>query len=310
MEYLHALSGVFSLLLVCLVGVVLDRAGWVGPEVRRLVPKFVTCIALPPYLFCAIVTTFGHEDVRDFLLGSLVPIASILLTFATALALAKVFHVKQQRFGLFCASFSCSSAVFVGIPMCGALLGPKSIPYALLYYFANAAFFWTIGSYLIAADANRQSPFSARRAIRVILSPPFLGFTAGLGAALLNVNMPSWFMNAASTIGQLTTPLALLYIGFSLSIVPKGRALFSKDLMLACAGRLLVCPLVTLLVVLAFSIDEFVGKVFVLQAALPAVMQASILSAHYKTDPAFGTLVITTTTIGCVLTLPLVMALF
>ena len=39
-------------------------------------------------------------------------------------------------------------------------------------------------------------------------------------------------------------------------------------------------------------------------------MQASILSAHYKTDPAFGTLVITTTTIGCVLTLPLVMALF
>lgn len=307
MEYLHALSGVFSLLLVSLVGVVLDRAGWVGSETRRLLPKFVTCIALPPYLFCAIVTTFGHEDVRTFLLGAVVPIVSILLTFATALVCGKLFHVKQERFGLFCASFSCSSAVFVGIPLCGALLGPKSIPYALLYYFANAAFFWTVGSYLIAADANRQNSFSGKRAIRAVLSPPFLGFMAGLGAALLNLDIPQWFMNAASTIGQLTTPLALLYIGFSLSLVPKIKGL--KDLVLASAGRLLICPLVTLLVVLAFGTDTFVGKVFVLQAALPTVMQASILSAHYQTDPAFGTLVITTTTIGCVLTLPLVMAL-
>lgn len=308
MDYLHALSGVFSLLLVCLVGVVLDRAGWIGHEVRRLLPRFVTCIALPPYLFCAIVTTFSHEDVGTFLKGALVPIVSILLCFALALACGKLFHVKQQRFGLFCASFSCSSAVFVGIPLCGALLGPKSIPYALLYYFANAAFFWTLGSWLIASDANRQKSFSSRRALRAVFSPPFLGFIAGLAAALLSLDLPDWIMHSASTIGQLTTPLALLHIGFGLSVMPKG-SLFSRDLLLASAGRLLLCPLLTLVVVLAFGTDRFVGQVFVLQAALPTVMQASILSAHYQTDPDFGTLIITVTTIGCVLTLPLVMAM-
>ncbi len=308
MDYLHALSGVFSLLLVCLLGVVLHRTGWVGPEVRRLLPRFVTCIALPPYLFCSIVTTFSHEDVRAFLTGALVPVVSILLCFAAALVCGKVFHVKQQRFGLFCASFSCSSAVFVGIPLCGALLGPRSIPYALLYYFANAAFFWTIGSWLIAADAKRQNPFSCRQAIQAVLSPPFLGFTAGLAAALLSIELPEWVMHSASIIGQLTTPLALLHIGFGLSVVPRG-SIFSRDLLLAASGRLILCPLLTLAVVLAFGIDRFVGQVFVLQAALPTVMQASILSAHYQTDPDFGTLIITLTTVGCVLTLPLIMAL-
>ena len=308
MAYLHALGGVLSLLIVCLVGFFLARSGLVGKETRRLLPRFVTCVALPPYLFHSIATTFGHGDMRHLLVGALVPVVSILLTFGAALLAARATRVEKQRFGLYCASFSCSSAVFIGIPMCDALLGPRAIPYALLYYFANAAFFWTMGSYLIASDAHRQSAFSKRRALKAFFSPPLLGFAAGLATAILNLEPPDFLMRAAAIVGQLTTPLALLYIGFGLSLVP-WRDCLSKDLLTASAGRLILCPLITLCVVKALGINPFVGTVFVLQAALPAVMQAPILSAHHRTDPKFGTLVVTATTLGCVLTLPIILTL-
>ena len=309
MDFLHALSGVFSLLVICLLGICMDRWGWIGAETRRLVPRLVTTISLPAYLFHSIATTFSHEDVGHFLSGSFIPIISILLTFGAALLTGRLCRVQAKHFGLFCASFTSSSAVFIGIPLCDALLGPKSIPYALLYYFANAAFFWTIGSYLIASDAHRQSRFSGKRALKAVFSPPLLGFLTGLATALLSLEPPAFLMNATAIIGQLTTPLALLYIGFTLSLVPSSRYL-SRDLLVAAAGRLLVCPLITALVVLCLGLDDFVSRVFILQAALPAVMQASILSAHYRTDPEFGTLIITMTTIGCVVTVPLIMSFF
>ena len=308
MAYLHALGGVLSLLIVCLVGFVLARSGLVPKETGRLLPRFVACVALPPYLFHSIATTFAREDMRHLLLGALVPIASILLTFTVALLVARGTRVARKRFGLYCASFSCSSAVFIGIPMCDALLGPRSIPYALLYYFANAAFFWTIGSYLIASDTRRQSAFSKRQATRALLSPPLLGFALGLATALLNIELPDFVLRSAAIVGQLTTPLALLYIGFGLSLVP-WRDFLSRDLLTVSTGRLVLCPLITLLVVKALGIAPYVGTVFVVQAALPAVMQAPILSAHHRTDPEFGTLVVTATTLGCILTLPIVLTL-
>ncbi len=312
MDFLQALSGVLSLLTVCAVGVVMDRAGWIGPETRRLVPRVVTCVALPPYLFHSIVTTLGHEDLRLFLTGSIIPCISILATFAVRICVATVCRVQRRHFGLFCTTFSTSSAVFVGIPLCGALLGPKSIPFALLYYFANAAFFWTAGCFCIAADAavpGRAGRFSPRRALRSLLSPPLLGFLAGLAAVLLAVKPPAFIMHTFHILGQLTTPLALLYIGCTLSLAVSRRCL-SRDLIICCAGRLLVCPAVTALVVAIFRPAPLVGQAFILQAALPAVLQAAILSAHHRTDPEFGSLIITMTTVLCAVTVPVIMTLF
>ncbi len=312
MDFLQALSGVLSLLAVCAVGVALDRLGWIGPETRRLVPRVVTCVALPPYLFHSIVTTLGHEDLRHFLSDALLPFASILATFAASVAVAMLCRVQRRHLGLFCTTFSTSSAVFVGIPLCGALLGPKAIPFALLYYFANAAFFWTVGSFCIAADADvpaRAGRLSPRRVLHSLLSPPLLGFLAGLAAVLLAVDPPAFVMNTFRIVGQLTTPLALLYIGCTLSLAVSRRCL-SRDLVICCAGRLLLCPAITALVVALFRPDPLVGQTFILQAALPAVLQAAILSAHHRTDPEFGSLVITMTTVLCAITVPLVMTIF
>lgn len=312
MEFLQALSGVLSLLLICLVGLILDRCGWIGAETRRLVPRVVTCIALPPYLFHSILTTLRHEDLRHFLTGSIIPCVSIVATFLVAIAIARLCKVDRRHFGLFCTTFSTSSAVFVGIPLCGSLLGAKAIPFALLYYFANASFFWTIGTFCIAWDARKTDipdSFSQRRAIKSLLSPPLLGFMAGLAALLLGIDPPGFIMDTCGIIGQLTTPLALLYIGSTLSLTVSLKS-FSRDLVICLVGRLLICPAITALIVALFKPDPLIGQTFILQASLPAVLQAAILSAHHRTDPEFGSLIITMSTILCVFTIPLVLMLF
>ena len=52
------------------------------------------------------------------------------------------------------------------------------------------------------------------------------------------------------------------------------------------------------------------GKVFIIQASLPVMAQAAILSAHYHTDPEFGAQAVCLSTLLSMLTSPLYMVIF
>ena len=59
MVFLHALQGIFGLLLIVSLGYMLARKGWFSPETQILLPRLVTSVALPPYLFytCLLYTS-------------------------------------------------------------------------------------------------------------------------------------------------------------------------------------------------------------------------------------------------------------
>ncbi len=310
MGFLQCLSAVCSLALVCLAGLAAVKTRLLPESFKTALPRLVTYVALPPYLFHSIVTTMDRSELAGFLAGTFVPFASIFLSFATAWVLGKMFHVKHFHSGLYLSSFSTSSAIFIGIPICEALCGTGGIPYALLYYFANATFFWTVGSYLIIRDGSTKAErITVRKFFRNLLSPPFIGFFAGLLFALFGWRLPEFCMRAMGTVGQLTTPLSLIFIGISLADMRLTRECLSRDLLLASAGRLVISPLIMACVVALCGVKGVMGTVFILQSALPAVMQAAILSANYRTDPEFGTLIVSLTTLLSVLTVPLVMSL-
>ena len=186
MVFLHALQGILSLQIIVSIAYVLARKGWFSPETQILLPRLVTTVALPSYLFYTITHSFGRDDLVHLIYGSIFPLFSILLTFAVALLVAKITRVERRHFGLFCASFTTSNTVFIGLPVNLALFGDAAAPYVLLYFFANTPFFWSIGSYIMSHD-NEALRGSATLLdnVRHIFSPPMLGFLAGLAMTLL-----------------------------------------------------------------------------------------------------------------------------
>ena len=192
-----------------------------------------------------------------------------------------------------------------------AVCVPGYIAYVLLYYFASTIFFWTVGNYAISSDGCGDGRERTRLCdnIRHIFSPPMLGFLTGLALVMFKVDLPRFLLDAAKYLGNLTTPLALLFIGVTLQTMDLRRLKLDRDLVLALVGRLVVSPLVVLLLVPLFPIPELMGKVFIMQASLPVLMQAAILSAYYRTDPEFGALMVSLSTLLSALTIPIYMTL-
>ena len=63
MVFLSALGSMASITLLCAVGYLVSRAGWVSRDTEIFIPKLVTVVAIPPFLFGQVVTPFKHDHV-------------------------------------------------------------------------------------------------------------------------------------------------------------------------------------------------------------------------------------------------------
>lgn len=311
MAFLHALGGVFGLMLLGFVGFMLAAKHWFGAETRIVLPRLITQVALPPFLMYTIMHSFHRDDLLMLAKGALLPLGSVALTFALAIVLAKLARIQRRHLGLFCASVSNSNTIFVGIPVNLALFGEGSIPYVLLYYAASTVFFWTVGLYSITCDiTEKKKDIPLRARLGQVFSPPLLGFMTGVALTLLGVELPRFLQDVARSLGNLTTPLAMIFIGISIYDMGLRSIRVGKDMVLLALGRMLLGPLVMSCLLHFFPVPALMGEVFIIQASLPVMAQAAILSAHYHTDPEFGAQAVSLTTLLSMVTIPLYMVIF
>ena len=306
MFFFNALAGILSLLLVAALGFLLARIGWFPEPCRKLLPKLVTNVSLPPFLACTIISRIRRADLIEMATGALIPLLLMVLLIILAWIVGKLIHVQKRHFGLFCTSVSNPNTIFIGIPVNLALFGPDAVPYVLLYYFASTSFFWTVGNYFISLDSG-SSTVTKKLRWQNIISPPMIGFLTGMAIIVMDITLPDFIFRSASLVGELTTPLALIFIGITLEDIGLTRVLPGRDMLFALFGRLIASPLLMLLLLCFFSLPTLMGQVFVIQSALPVVMQIAILSAYNNTDPEFGSEIIALSTILCALTIPLFM---
>ncbi|WP_378953456.1 AEC family transporter [Pelosinus sp. sgz500959] len=308
MVFLHAVEGLMSIIIMVSLGYILTGKGWFTPENSKLLPRLVTYISLPTYMVWNLLSTFNKESFVPLFSGIVVPLLAMLISFVIAFILSTILSLPSNRKGTFRSAFFCSSSLFVGVPVNLALFGESSIPYVLVYFLANAFLFWTIGNYSISLDGKTApSKLISMNTIKRVFSPPFIGFTFAVILILLEIPLPPFIMNTCKYLGNLTTPLSLLFIGIAMFGVKLNTIKFDKDVIAVLIGRFIISPIAILIVASFFPIPELMKKVFVIQAALPAMTQTTILAKVYEADTEYAAVLVSITTVFALLALPIYM---
>lgn len=313
MTFLQALGSVFSLLLLVLTAFILSARKYFPADMVKFLPSFITNVSLPPFLACTIIKSLQKDSLNDLLYGTLAPFILMFFLFILAFIVAKICQVPKKHFGLFCACVSNPNTIFIGIPVNIALFGEASLTYVLIYYFASTSFFWTVGNYFISRDESAEIRDEGQKVknsnYRKIVSSPILGFLCGLIIIVFHIPVPAFIMQGASLLGQLTTPLALIFIGITLQQINWRSFHLSRDLVLALLGRMVLSPLLMMALLQVIQLPTLMGNVFIIQSSLPVLLQVAILSAYYKTDPQFGSIMVAISTLCCAITIPIYMTL-
>ena len=307
--FLRSISGILVILGMILVGFVIGEKGWFDDKSRGLIAKLVTQIALPCYMLYTITQRFTAADLLIMLPALRFPALSMVILLGIATAVARILAVRQDRRGLFISMFFNSNTIFVGLPVNQALFGDASIPYVLIYYMCNTTLFWTLGTYLIQRDGEGEAQFDLKTSLKKVFSPPLMGFILGLVMVMLQIKLPAFLASDLQYLGNLTTPLSMIFIGLSVSHVGVKQLVLGKDQLLILLGRFLVAPLLMASIVYWLPLPSLMKQVFIIQSAMPVMTNAPVVARLYGADSDYAAVMVTETTLATMVVIPFLMLL-
>ena len=307
--FLRSISGILVILGMILVGFVIGEKGWFDDKSRGLLAKLVTQVALPCYMLYTITQRFTAADLLKMLPGLRFPALSMVILLGIATGVARIFAVRQERRGLFISMFFNSNTIFVGLPINQALFGDASIPYVLIYYMCNTTFFWTLGTYLIQRDGEGEAQFDLKTSLKKVFSPPLMGFLLGIVLVILHIQLPAFIASDLQYLGNLTTPLSMIFIGLSVSHIGVKQFVLGKDHLLILLGRFLVAPLLMATIVYWAPLPSLMKQVFIIQSAMPVMTNAPVVARLYGADSDYAAVMVTETTLATMVVIPILMLL-
>ena len=239
-EVMNALQAVLSIMLMIGLGMLLTKLKWIDERTSKFLSKLVVKVALPATVLNNMLTKFTKASLAGMAAGLISPYAAMLIGGLLGWYVAKLLKIPRRRKGTFVCMFTLSNAVFVGLPVCNALFGEDSSAYTLLYYIANTTLFWSIGNALISHDGNLRREelafgmipsylFSKDKAnarfipaknalerLKKLIPIPLLALALSLILLMCEITLPQFVMDSAKYVGNMVTPLSLLFLGYCL----------------------------------------------------------------------------------------------
>ena len=307
---LNSFSGILTMFVVVLFGVFIDKKHWVNDNSINFISILVNKVCLPPFMF---LTTFSKIDatvVNNMKDGFLLPFASMIFSMLIARMLGHVLKVSRDHLGIFTVCVGLSNTIFVGLPLCIAIFGDSALPYIMTYYFGNSFLFWTIGIQQLASCNDRNIKIFSRTTLKNIASPPLMAALLGFIALLVGVKLPVVLIKGMAYVGNMTTPLAMIFIGIAISKTDFSLFKFDREFFGALLGRFLICPLLLLGMLLYFKTEPLMAEVFLVMSAMPAMANIPIISTNYGGDYKYAAAIVVATTCLAGLVIPMYIMLF
>ncbi|MCR4432012.1 MAG: AEC family transporter [Tepidanaerobacteraceae bacterium] len=305
MVVLQSIQSVLSIMLMISIGYLLTSRGWFDENSSKLLVKLVVKVSLPMLMIHDLLNNFNKEKLVASSNGLLVPFLSMAICYLLSFVAAALANIPAGRQGVFRSMFFNSNTVFMGLPINYALFGEGSIPYVLLYYIANTVYFWTFGVYEINKDVNsRYKKLFSIETAKKILSPPLIAFLFSVAMIMLGMRLPSFIMDTFRYIGNLTTPISLMFVGITIHSIELKNLRISKDMLVLCAGRFIISPMSVILLSFLFPLPPLAKNVFAIQAAMPVMTNTAIISKAYDADSEYVALMIAATTIATIFVIP------
>lgn len=310
--FLTSITSIIPIIAIIVLGYILQVKGWFGDAFGPNLSRLIMNVALPASIFVSVMKYLTLDKLISLSGGLLYTFVAFILGYIVAYIAVVVFKVRPGRRGTMINTFVNANTIFIGLPLNVALFGDQALPYFLIYYITNTISTWTLGVYLMTSDSKSgQSKETSKFDWKKLLPAPLVGFLVALLFLILRISIPDFATNTLTYVGNIVTPLSLIYIGIVLAKAGLNTITFDKDTIVTLVGRFILAPLIMLLVLKFFAPNmttvEF--KTFMIQSATPALAVLPILANQGKGDVEFSTNVVTLSTVLFVIVIPILQTL-
>ncbi len=304
MDFSTILGQMLMLLLMMILGYLARRQNLLDEHVNASLSKVVLNVTLP----AQIITSFAMEgaELTNGEVGAAFGLSCLIYLFYMALAViyVRLMRLPRQDWGTYQYMIIFGNIGFMGFPVITAIFGAKALVYAVIMNIVFNLLVFSYGIKLITDGSETAGSFSWRKLINM----PLISSALTLVLFFLHIKLPAVVNTALFTMGDATTPMAMLILGCTIAEMPL-RELFDEwRVYIFTAVKLLAMPLLVFLLLHllpGFEANSLLGKVLVVLSSVPVATNATMLSIEYGGNNKLVAQGIFFSTIFSVLTIPL-----
>lgn len=296
---LGTLAPIFAIIAL---GALLRARRFASTELFRGMNRLVYYVATPCLLFyqTAEARIQGAAAVRVFAVLT----AAGLATGALAYALGRALRLPTQSLASFTQGSFRGNVAFVGLPVIAlAFAGaPMAAQVATLAVLAIAFLIplYNLATVILLTAILRNAPTARRGQLRHLLrdiatNPLVVSCVAGLIVALAGWPLPPVLRQVLKTLGDMTTPLALLCIGAGLTVVTARTGL--PQTTLAALLKVGAAPLAGFLIGRQIGLSPTELRVALIFLACPAASTSYVMAQLMGADETLAANIIVASTI-------------
>ena len=301
MNFFDVLGEMLVILFAIVAGFAARRLGWLGGETDQKLSTLLLNITMPAMILASVITGDELPEVSVILSVLEVGVAFYALALLFAYVVPRCLPGTPGQKGVWRYALAFPNVAFIGYPVAVALFGPQALFYAVILVMPFNLLSYSLGPLMLAG--------AGRFRWQQLLSPCIVASVAALVLALTRLRPPVLVGEMLSFVGDITVPLSLLMVGSFLADIPVGEVFRSGKLWVLAALRLLVLPVILWVILQAMGIQELVLGIAVTQMAMPVAVNGTLLSMEYGGDTTCMAQITFLTTLGSILTIPVIAAL-
>ena len=301
----------FVLFAILFTGWFLRKINFIDDKMDHSINKLVVYFAYP----CLIVHNIGGLDLTADVL------ADFGLTFVLSLV---VFYL----YGFFCKGYarlrkypknvsgiaefamSMPNNGFMGFPVALIFFGDSGLLLMLAHNAAMNFFIFTYGVKLLRdMKTEDHPPMTPKRfitaVVKLLLNPNILALFIGFAFSMLGHGVPGVLDEYLLYIGNVSTPMAMIFIGSTLTNYKFRDIIRSVVTIEGSAVKLLLLPLLTLAAVAFLPIDPLIRSILVLGISFPTAATVPMLAEQEGLDSGIASKILFLSTVASIGTVPL-----
>ena len=257
--------------------------------------QFITQLAMTLSVPCLVFVALMETRIEPEALAALSLAAVVSYTGVTVVCAALVFSMRLTV-RTYVAPLIFGNTGNLGLPLALFAFGDLGLSYAVVVFAIMALYSFTFGVWLVSGGGS----------LLKVLKEPMV-WAATLGAVFMwqGWTTPTFLTNTLDLIGQMAIPLMLITLGVALArLTPQGlwQAAALSTI------KLVICTAIAWGVGLWFELDPVAFGVLVLQVATPVAVTSYLLAQKYGADAEAVAGLVVTSTLICVIGLPLILA--
>ena len=288
---IYSLNATVPIFVIIVIGFYLRRKGVINEGFISAANKINFKLALP----CMLIIDMMNIDLETDFDGRYILYCAIVtsISFWVIWGLAKLFIKDKKIIGAFVQGSFRSSAAVLGTALIVNIYGNSSMaPFMMI---GSVPLYNIYSVIVLTFEADTKQEKTIGKAIKGIFTNPIiLSIAVGLVFAYFHIEFPVMLDSTISTLGRMTTPLALLAIGAGFNGNEAIKKI--KPALVASCLKLVIIPLIflPLAINMGFRDEKLIALLIMLGA--PTTPSCYIMAKNMDNDADLTTSIVVLTT--------------